>query len=84
MKINGEIRAWLFPLVGMAIGAAVVWGTTKEQISELKRDGVAHTQVHVLNDSVIRQIDQRLSFIEGALSITERPFSEPKLGIQNK
>ena len=73
--LNGNIKSIVIPTISMLIGAAVVYGTMKESVSVLKAEA-AENRVYV------RQIDQRLSRIEGALNLETRKFNKP-LGIQN-
>lgn len=76
MKINGDIKSIIIPIISLLVGAAVVYGTMKESVNVLKTE-VADNRIYV------RQIDQRLSRIEGALKIEIQKFNSP-LGIQNK
>ncbi len=79
MKINGEvvtILKILKPIIPLLLGAAVVYGTLKQKVDTL-------TETSNRNTEIVRQINTRLSFIEGALSIKERPFKKQPLGIQN-
>jgi len=79
MKINGEvvtILKILKPIVPLLLGAAVVYGTLKQKVDTL-------TEVSKRNTEIVMQINTRLSFIEGALSIQKRPFKQRPLGIQN-
>ena len=75
MNLNGDFKSVAIPIVSLLVGAAVVYGTMKESVDVLK-DEVADNRTYV------RRIDQRLSYIEGALNIKQRPF-KPLLGIQN-
>lgn len=81
MKFNGEMRGILIPIVSAfvsaLIGAGIVYGVVTTKIDNLTKQADK-------SDEVIFQINNRLSFIEGALSITKRPFKNKPLGIQNK
>ncbi len=77
MKINGDIKSIVLPIVSLLVGAAIVYGTMKESVNVLKRDSQD-------NKMYVRQIDQRLSRIEGALNLNVHTFEHNPLGVQNK
>ena len=77
MKINGEVKAIVLPLASMLLGAGVTYGIVSERVAHLSQDAITTA-------AYVRQIDQRLSRIEGALNIKVSSFNAPKLGIQNK
>lgn len=76
MTINGELKSIIIPIISLVVGAAIVYGTMKESVNVLKRDSQE-------NKMYVRQIDQRLSRIEGALNLNVKTFNKPSLGIQN-
>ena len=77
MNINGDIKSIVVPIVSLLVGAAIVYGTMKESVNVLKRDSQD-------NKMYVRQIDQRLSRIEGALKLNVQMFDHNPLGIQHK
>ena len=72
-------NGWMKTAIAVLVGGAVAWGTLRSQVNDLRNEA---------NDNKVylRQIDQRLSRIEGALKIEIMPFSSSPspLGIQNK
>jgi len=79
--MNGESKKTLIsiiiPLISLLVGVGMTYGILREKVNTLTFESRQNT-------TLIRKIDQRLSYIEGALSLTKRPFNKPKLGIQNK
>lgn len=77
MNINGDIKSIVIPIASLLVGAAIIYGTMKESVNILKRDSQS-------NKVYVRQIDQRLSRIEGALNLKLQLFDSNPLGIQHK
>ena len=72
---NGSLKT----ILALLVGVGIAWGTLKSQVNDLRADADEQT-------TYIRQIDQRLSRIEGRLGLEPTPFKFPlsPLGIQNK
>jgi len=79
--MNGETKKnllnYIMPLLSGLLAAGITYGALSEKVKTL---------TDVSNDNVllVRQIDRRLSYIEGALNIKERPFKKLPFGIQNE
>ena len=76
---NELLSKILIPTASILFGVAVAYGVLKTQLSST-------TAKAKENDRYIRQIDQRLSRIEGALGLSVQPFiiQPPRLGIQRE
>lgn len=78
--INGDTKKTLLqiiiPVASLLIGVGIAYGVIKTQIDN-------HSTAIERQIEINMQINTRLSFIEGALSIKERPFKQRPLGIQN-
>lgn len=79
--MNGEIKktiiSIMIPLVSLLVGVGMTYGILREKVNTLTFESRQNT-------TLIRKIDQRLSFIEGALNLQQRPFNKPQLGIQKR
>jgi len=78
--VNGDTKKTLLqiiiPVGSLLVGVGIAYGVLKTQIDNHSKSIEKQIEINM-------QINTRLSFIEGALSIQKRPFKQLPLGIQN-